>query len=325
MNKALVLNSGSSWAAYQIGVLKKLIIEDQLHFDLCAGTGIGAMNAAFIACGEWEALDEFWHDIGTRKLLSINWENPFKKGLFVGKPQQKFIDKFVSEHKLKERGTTLVFSCLNLTSGCEELFAFPGENRLSLSEALMAAVAVPGMSKYGELGKEILVEGTFVRSFLLHQIFKTYTPKETYAVAAYARGKNKVISPKKYTTWMGGLKRTFQLNMSRDVENEIAKTQRDIHALQVYQKNMNQASDLVKSQISDQDLANSLQQILSDHRINSKFCDKTENIPRLIKIISEKEIEFPLWNYNKKKLSALQNEGYSDACNVLASHNNSRD
>jgi predicted patatin/cPLA2 family phospholipase len=318
MNKALILNSGAFWAAYQIGALKKLVEEDKLHFDLCAGTGIGAMNAAFIACGEWEALNTFWNNIKPRKLMSINWKSPFKKGFFTGKPQQKFIDKHVSEEKLKARGTTLVFSCLNLNSGKEELFTYPGENRLSLSDAIMAAVAVPGMSKYGELENNALVEGTFVRSFILHRIFKDYRPKQMYAVAAYAQGKNQVVNPKEYNTWMRQLKRTFQLNMCRDVDAEITKTERDIKAMQEYKLNIEQMGNLIGLHVDDKDFERVLVETLEEHQIKSHFTHTTGEIPSLIKIVSGKEIEFPLWSSKKSKLNNLQREGYSDACKVLA-------
>ncbi len=322
MNNALILNSGSSWAAYQIGALRKLVEEERLHFDICAGTGIGAMNAAFIACGEWEALKVFWQRINKRKLLSINWKSPLKKGFFTGKPQQKFIDKYLSEEKLLESGTVLVLSCLNLTSGSEEIFTYPGENRLSLTEAIMAAVSVPGMSEYGELEKDVLVEGTFVRSFVLHRIFKEYAPNRIYAVAAYATGTNEINSPKKYTTWMGQLKRTFQLNMCRDVDNEITKTERDIKAMQNYKRNMEQIGDLIKLNIEDKELEKSLLHILNEHQEKSHFTHTSRKIPTLIKIVSEKEIEFPLWSYKRKKLSELQNAGYYDACKALDSFEN---
>jgi len=322
MNNALILNSGSSWAAYQIGALKKLVEEEHLHFDICAGTGIGAMNAAFIACGEWEALKVFWQRINKRKLLSVNWNSPLKKGFFTNKPQQKFIDKYLSEEKLLEREAVLVLSCLNLTSGSEEIFTYPGENRLSLTEAIMAAVSIPGMSEYGELEKDVLVEGTFVRSFVLHRIFKDYAPNRIYAVAAYAVGTNEISSPKKYTTWMGQLKRTFQLNLCRDVDNEIAKTERDIKAMNNYKKNMERIGDLIKLNIEDMELKKSLLHILDEHQEKSHFTQTSREIPTLIKIVSEKEIEFPLWSYKRKKLSKLQNTGYYDACKALDSFKN---
>ena len=322
INNALILNSGSSWAAYQIGALRKLVEEDQLHFDLCAGTGIGAMNAAFIACGEWEALKMFWEGIKKRKLLSINWKSPMKKGLFIGTPQQKFIDKYISEDKLVERGVVLAISCLNMTTGNEEILIYPGETRLNLNEAIMAAVSVPGMSKYGTIERDVVVEGTFVRSFILHRIFRDFAPKQMFAVAAYAAGKNKVFKPGKYTTWIRQLKRTFQLNLCRDVDNEIEKTERDIKAMQVYKKNMERIDELIKIHARDEELQKSLQKVLVGHLENSSFTHRSKEIPSLIKIISEKEIEFPLWSFKRKKLASLQNAGYSDACKAVESFKN---
>ncbi len=67
MTRALVLSSGLGAAAYQIGALQHLLQERRWHFDVCAGTGLGAINAAGVACGEFAALQTFWQHIGWRK------------------------------------------------------------------------------------------------------------------------------------------------------------------------------------------------------------------------------------------------------------------
>src|SRR5205807_3796519 len=108
MKRALVLNSCISWAAYQVGALRHLVGDRAMHFDLCAGTGMGAMNAALVACGEFLALEAFWKHIGLRRLLTFNWRAPWSEGPFSGAPLRRFIAAHVSEEKLAERGVTFL-------------------------------------------------------------------------------------------------------------------------------------------------------------------------------------------------------------------------
>src|SRR2546421_9872687 len=102
MKRALVPNSGAWWAAYQIGALRHLVVDRAMHFELLAGTGIGAMNAALVACGEFSALEAFWKRIRIGSLITFNWRTPWREGPCTGTPQRRFIAAHVSEKKLAE-------------------------------------------------------------------------------------------------------------------------------------------------------------------------------------------------------------------------------
>src|SRR5271165_942762 len=65
--RALVLPGGGGRGAYQVGVAKALQ-EYGITFDYAFGTSIGGLNAAMIAQGELDKLEELWstmkaHDI----------------------------------------------------------------------------------------------------------------------------------------------------------------------------------------------------------------------------------------------------------------------
>lgn len=57
--KALVLSGGGAHGAYEAGVAKALLQRE--NFDLICGVSIGAINAALLAAGTDDALEEFWH------------------------------------------------------------------------------------------------------------------------------------------------------------------------------------------------------------------------------------------------------------------------
>jgi predicted acylesterase/phospholipase RssA len=61
--RALVLSGGGARGAYEAGVISALT--KSAEFDLVVGTSIGAINAAFVAQAQVEALSQLWHSIGS--------------------------------------------------------------------------------------------------------------------------------------------------------------------------------------------------------------------------------------------------------------------
>jgi NTE family protein len=47
--RALVLSGGGSKGAYQVGALKKWLLEDNRDYDILCGVSVGALNAAFLS------------------------------------------------------------------------------------------------------------------------------------------------------------------------------------------------------------------------------------------------------------------------------------
>ena len=73
MNKeyALVLEGGGAKGAYQIGAIKALL-EDDYKFNTVIGTSIGAINAAFIAQGDIDKIENLWKTLSFKELMDIN-------------------------------------------------------------------------------------------------------------------------------------------------------------------------------------------------------------------------------------------------------------
>lgn len=70
---ALVLEGGGAKGAYQIGAMKALI-ENGFQFNTVVGTSIGAINAAFIAQGDIDKVEELWKTLSFKELMDINNE-----------------------------------------------------------------------------------------------------------------------------------------------------------------------------------------------------------------------------------------------------------
>ena len=47
--RALVLSGGGSKGAFEVGVLQRLMGDEQVDYDLLCGTSVGAINAAYVA------------------------------------------------------------------------------------------------------------------------------------------------------------------------------------------------------------------------------------------------------------------------------------
>ena len=70
---ALVLEGGGAKGAYQIGAMKALM-ENGFKFNTVIGTSIGAINAAFIAQGDMDKVEELWKTLSFKELMDINNE-----------------------------------------------------------------------------------------------------------------------------------------------------------------------------------------------------------------------------------------------------------
>jgi len=64
----LALEGGASRGAYHIGVIKAYL-EAGYKFDGIVGTSIGAINAAALAQGDFQAMEEMWLELTTEKLF----------------------------------------------------------------------------------------------------------------------------------------------------------------------------------------------------------------------------------------------------------------
>ena len=165
--KALVLSGGGTHGAYQVGVLKRLLVDEENHYDIVAGVSVGAINAAGIAqfkkgqellCHKY--LDDLWRTVDN----STVWKHHFppymaalwKPGLYSTEPLRKFLTQHMDTDKILESGKKLRVAAVSLTSGAWKVW---NEDDKDLLEGVMASSAFPGMFDAITVGDEQYTDG----------------------------------------------------------------------------------------------------------------------------------------------------------------------
>ena len=305
MKRALVLNAGSSWAAYQIGALRHLITERAMTFDLYAGTGTGAMNAALVACGEFPALEAFWQRIGLRQLVTPNFRTPWSEGPFRGTPQRRFVAAHVSESKLRSRGVKLLISTLDLQSGRERVLAYPGCD-LPLVDGIMAAVATPGLIPPMPHRGRQLVEGTLVSSFLLHRVLEHPVEEIVAVAAAICPGREQ---SRRYATWRAVLERALAMNQAHDVWEALEDAEKITSAAVAFRHVSENVPQRLTQRVPDPMLRQRLETRLSEIYDKSEFPLQRASGPSVRSITPSRDLTYPLWRFSHRALTAANDLG----------------
>jgi predicted acylesterase/phospholipase RssA len=217
MSDALLLGAGASWAAYQVGAIEQLVGERRMEFDAYVGCGVGAMHAALLACGQYEAIGPFWDSINSWKLVRPSltpWRAPARNT-----PQRRFVAGHVSERALRDRGTTLAITTLDLVSGSETVHRYPGDD-VPLVDAVMAAVATPGMLIPLASGDRLLAEATFVDSVPSAAVPTDPPPDRVIGVLPAMPVDSGAA--RRYGTWPAVAMRTIEVNLNQDRRRAVA-------------------------------------------------------------------------------------------------------
>lgn len=165
--KALVLSGGGSHGAYQVGVLKGLLLAEQPQYDLMAGVSVGALNTAFLA--QWpkgeEAialvnLEKLWRGLNTSSIYK-NWCPPYiaalwKKSVYNSSPLQDIVHKGLDANKVRASGKQLRIAAVGLSSGKYQVF---DQNYANLPEAVIASSAFPAFLTPGQLESQLWTDG----------------------------------------------------------------------------------------------------------------------------------------------------------------------
>lgn len=299
MTRALVLNAGSSWAAYQVGALG-WVVRKQQPFKLVAGTGIGAMNGAFVACGQLEALEDFWSRIRAVDLVRPALRRPWM-GPLAGTPQRRLIANHVSEEALRARGMTLLVSTLDLQAGEERVLEYPG-SEVPLVDGLMAAVATPGAVAPHEHAGHQLGEGTLVDSFLLREVLG----RDPTEVVAIATSLPSASASRRYRTWRAVAERALALNLGADVVSALEDARTKVAVASARIRARAGLTALVDEQDLDEGLAATLREA-----IEAAYAGPPP--PVIQAVTPSRELGYPLWSFRRRSLREAMALGRADA------------
>lgn len=312
MTRALVLSSGLGAAGYQIGALRQWLNDRHWHFEVCAGSGLGAINAAFVACGEFDALLHFWQGIGWRKFIGFNWRTPWREGPFTTAPLKRFLAQHISESKLAQAKTQLKFTCLNLQTGREEWVTFPG-SPLPLIDVLGTAFGVPGLTKPLHVHHQQWTDASYVNSFILRSIVRESEVDDVWAIATSATGSVIAQAPRqRYAHWRAVAARGLQLNQAHDVWQGLSEARQISAAAAAHQHVRAQLPDRVAEKISDPFLRERVRQRLTRVFDQSAFPIKSR-VPIVYALTPSRIIAASAWRFRHDEIEAAQQLGYHDA------------
>jgi hypothetical protein len=182
-------------------------------------------------------------------------------------------------------------------------------------EAIMGAVAVPGLTRpyYSETGP--LVEGTMVNTFIIDQIVSNYPADEYYAVAPLPEGEPDPDDLFHAEHWREALTRTIQVNLSRDVNEGLQNARRKLQAANVRVTAGRKLLQTVQSLKSD---TTQLAEKVEGQLAKGDFPLAHQSTAKLFSIISNEPVSSPLWSFRKKNIQALIDMGYESAVRGLS-------
>jgi NTE family protein len=159
MAKALIglaLGGGAARGLAHIGVIEALI-EAGLEPDIIAGTSIGAIAGGFYASGRIDVLHGFARELTMRKLLRYLDVNLAGSSLVSGKRLEKTLASHIGDLHIEALPKKFVAIATELGTG-QEVWLTSG----SMTAALRASYALPGIFKPVRIGGRWLMDGALV-------------------------------------------------------------------------------------------------------------------------------------------------------------------
>jgi NTE family protein len=159
MAKALIglaLGGGAARGLAHIGVIEALI-EAGLEPDIIAGTSIGAIAGGFYAAGRIDILHSLARELTTRKLLRYLDVNLAGSSLVSGKRLEKTLASHIGDLNIDALPKKFVAIATELGTG-QEVWLTSG----SMTAALRASYALPGIFKPVRIGGRWLMDGALV-------------------------------------------------------------------------------------------------------------------------------------------------------------------
>lgn len=157
---ALVLSGGGSKGAYQAGFYDELR-KAEVPINIISGVSVGALNAAYIACGKGNQLIMLWklmsRDRIYRKRLGgiLGAYLCGRNALYDTMPLRRLINEEIDFDRLRASHIMLRVSCCDVLTGKTVMFC----NRGVDTQVLMGTCAIPGMFPPVPYEDALLIDG----------------------------------------------------------------------------------------------------------------------------------------------------------------------
>jgi NTE family protein len=160
---AIVLSGGGPLGALQVGAVKALI-ESGVAPDLFVGTSVGALNAAFLAFDPTTKgvarLEDVWRNLGTADLFAARWRLSWTRFLtrgnkvFENSGIRRLIETRLGDVSFEDARVPFAVVATELETGAEHILMSG-----SVSDALLASTAMPGVFPPIEIAGKLLIDG----------------------------------------------------------------------------------------------------------------------------------------------------------------------
>jgi len=166
--RALVLAGGGSKGAFQVGVLQRLMGDQQNDYELLCGTSVGAINAAYLAQAPFgqpgqaiARLRAEWDTVTSDKVRK-RWfpfgraEAFFKTSVYDSEPLHQWVRSVLDAGKVRSSGRRLRVVAVSFGTG-ESFVA--DERTPDLAEWVIASSAFPVMLTPASIGGDLWTDG----------------------------------------------------------------------------------------------------------------------------------------------------------------------
>ena len=166
--RALVLSGGGSKGAFEVGVLQRLMGDEQVDYDLLCGTSVGAINAAYVAQTPLgrprdaaAKLRALWDVVTTDKVYR-GWfpfgkiAAFFKTSVYDSTPLHQWIRSGLDAAAVRASGRRL--RVVSVSFGTGETFV-ANEQTADLAEWVIASSAFPVMLTPAAIGGDLWTDG----------------------------------------------------------------------------------------------------------------------------------------------------------------------
>lgn len=168
MTRALVHSGGAAKGAWATGVIRYLLGDLGISYDIYTGTSVGAINVAFLAMfksGEERAalqlLTDWWLKLDSSKIykpwpfwgrIAAAW----RKSFYDSSPLHEIIRQNVSLEKIRASGKKISVGALNLHTGKYTVFNQDSDNFI---DAVLASSAFPAMLSPIKINNDLYIDG----------------------------------------------------------------------------------------------------------------------------------------------------------------------
>ena len=224
---ALVFSGGGAKGAYEAGVALGLLTRG-VPIRLVAGSSAGALNAAMVADGRVDKLDELWRGVTREQVYAFRPSILFAGllpgwltlltldhagSLFDARPLRALSERALDFDRVRASEVRLVVVTTDLERREKRLF----DNRTVSVDALMAAAAVPGAFPPVEIDGALLVDGGLTaRAPVLEALEAGIPLGRVIVVMSYASGER----GERATTMRRVLEEAFEMAMIHQIRRD---------------------------------------------------------------------------------------------------------